>query len=153
MATQQQIAALKSFNVSAQTAKHVFPQAAACECATETSWGISQLYRRAWNAFGTKQHSHPIFGTINLPTKEFLCGKWVVENDDFVKYPDLASCFADRMATLVALAPHYPHYAAALVATTPEQYLIEVSRTWATSPTRASDCLSIMHAHLDVLNG
>ena len=100
---------------------------------------------------GMKQHTHPIYGTVNLPTREFLCGKWVVENDDFVKYATRADCFADRQNTLETLAPRYPHYAAALKARTPEEFLTQVSLTWSTGPTRGEECIEILHAHEDVL--
>jgi flagellum-specific peptidoglycan hydrolase FlgJ len=150
MASPQQIAALAQVYASAQQSGCLFPQAQACEVMVETTWGTSQLFREDWNGFGMKQHQHPIFGTVNLPTKEFLNGKWVVQHDDFVKYPTMADCFADRMNTLRALAPHYPHYAAALVATNPEDFLTQVSRTWSTGPTRGAECIAILHAHSDV---
>jgi flagellum-specific peptidoglycan hydrolase FlgJ len=102
------------------------------------------------NLFGTKQHVHPVYGTINLPTKEYVQGGWVAESDDFVVYPTLAACFDDRMKTLQLLSNKYAHYAAALAAKTPEEFVKQVSFTWATSPTRAKDCISILHAHDEV---
>jgi hypothetical protein len=72
----------------------------------------------------------------------------------------MADCFADRMATLERLAGLvfpvtdilvYPHYAAALKASTPEEFLTQVSLTWSTGPTRGQQCIQILHAHGDVL--
>jgi flagellum-specific peptidoglycan hydrolase FlgJ len=150
MASVQQVAALKKVFATAMTAACLFPQAQACEVMVETTWLTSELGVVDNNLFGMKQHAHPLYGTVNLPTKEFLCGKWVAQNDDFVKYPTMADCFADRMNTLVQLAPHYPHYQAALAAKTPEEFLTQVSLTWSTGPTRGKDCITILHSHEDV---
>lgn len=150
MATQPQIEALERVYAAALTSGCLFPQAQACEVMVETTWLTSELGVADNNLFGMKQHTHPVFGTVNLPTREFLHSEWVVENDDFVKYPTMADCFADRMKTLRALAPHYPHYAAALAATTPEDFLTEVSKTWSTDPTRAISCALILHVHRDI---
>lgn len=159
MATPQQIEALARVYAAAVASGCLFPQAQACEVMVETTWLTSELGVTDNNLFGCKQHTHPIYGTVNLPTREFLNGEWVVENDDFVKYPSLADSFADRMNTLrtlsVAVNPktvllEYPHYAAALAATTPEDFLTEVSQTWSTDPTRAVSCALIMHVHSDI---
>jgi flagellum-specific peptidoglycan hydrolase FlgJ len=127
----------------AQQAGHIFPVMAACEAALESGYGTSGLAIRGNNLFGTKQHSHPIFGTLSIPTREFLHEQWVVVNAEWVSYPDQAACFTDRMATLRRLAPSYPHYAAALAVTTPQAYIVQVSMTWATDPGRAGKVLSI----------
>jgi flagellum-specific peptidoglycan hydrolase FlgJ len=150
MASPQQIAALKQVFAAAMDAAVLFPQAQACEAMVETSWLTSELGVKYNNLFGTKQHVHPVYGTVNMPTCEFLNKKWVTESDDFVVYPTLAACFDDRMKTLQMLANKYSHYAAALAASTPEEFLTQISMTWATSPTRSSDCISILHAHDEV---
>jgi flagellum-specific peptidoglycan hydrolase FlgJ len=151
MTTPEQQDALVRLYEAAKLSGHVYPAAAACEGVDETRWGASGLYLNDNNVFGTKQHVHPIFGTVNLPTKEFLHHAWVVVEADFVKYPTLAAAFADRMSTLVRLQTEYPNYAAALVAKTPEAYLVNVSKTWATNPDRAIDCILILHDYLDLL--
>lgn len=152
MASPQQLDALAKVYASAKESGCLWPQAQACEAMVETTWDTSELGVADNNLFGMKQHAHPIFGTVNLPTKEFLRGKWVVQHDDFVKYPTMADCFADRMNTLRALAPHYPHYAAALAATNPEDFLAQVSRTWSTGPTRGDQCIAILHSHQAILS-
>lgn len=152
MATPQQIAALRTVFAAAQSSACLFPQAQASEAMVETTWMTAELGVADHNLFGMKQHAHPLYGTVNLPTREFLHGGWVVQHDDFVKYPTMADCFADRQATLVALAPHYPHYAAALAATSPEVFLTQVSLTWSTGPQRGEECVEILHAHKDVFS-
>jgi flagellum-specific peptidoglycan hydrolase FlgJ len=131
----------------ARKAGHVFPEMAACEAALESGFGASELARVDHNLFGTKQHKHPVYSTHNLPTTEFLTlpqgGEWITVNAAWVSYPDEASCFADRMSTLTRLAPVLPHYAAALGAASPEIYVMEVSRTWATDPKRGAKVLVI----------
>lgn len=161
MATDQEIASLKQVFAAAMEAAVLYPQAQACEVMVETTWLTSELGVKDNNLFGMKQHVHPIFGTVNLPTREFLHGGWTTVNADFVKYPTMADCFADRMHTLVTLAALklpatgllvYPHYAAALKAKTPEEFLAQVSLTWSTGPTRGATCIQILHAHDDVLH-
>lgn len=143
--------------LAAETAGHIFPSMAACEAALESGYGNSQLARADCNLFGMKQHAHPIYGTHTLPTREFVGlahdtkdGKqdgWIVINADWVKYPSFVECFADRMATLRNLAPHYPHYAAALAAADYETYIVEVSKSWSTDPNRAATALAIHKAY------
>lgn len=127
----------------AAAAKHIWPNMAACEAALESAFGESELALNGNNLFGTKQHVHPEYGTLVLPTKEWLDGKWAPTTADWVKYPDVASCFVDRMTTLQRLAPVYPHYAAALQANDPQTYVTAVSQTWSTDPSRAAKVLEI----------
>lgn len=146
-----QTKAMQEIYLAAKNSMCIFPDAQTCEAMLETTWLTSELGVKEFNLFGMKQHSHPIYGTINLPTKEYLDGKWVVQNDDFVLYPDYESSFHDRMNTLVTLAPHYPHYDAALKASSAEMFLIQVSLTWSTGFMRGPDCVSILHAHKELL--
>jgi len=122
---------------------HVFPEMAACEAALESAFGQSALAREGLNLFGLKQSTHPRYGTLALPTREFLDGDWTVVPANWIKYPTLADCFEDRMATLKRLAPVYPHYAAALAAPDAYTYVTEVSQTWSTDPDRASKVIAI----------
>ncbi len=153
MASQEQLAFLKSMYQNAKNAWHIFPEAAACEAVVETGWGKSKLYTLANNVFGRKQSLEPIFETVSLPTEEVLHGERVTLNAEFVKYPSVADSFADRMATLNRLKNIYAEYYAALNATTPEDFIIYVSKRWSTDPNRAQTCISILHAHRDVLTG
>ena len=136
---------------AAHEAQHIFPSMAACEAGEESNYGLSMLAKDDCNYFGMKQHQHPTYGTVSLPTREYLGGAWRVENAQFVKYPDLKSCFEDRMATLRRLAAImnrsgelvYPHYAEALAAPGPFEYVIAVSKSWSTDPNRASNVMNI----------
>ena len=134
---------------AAQAAGHIFPEYAACEAALESAWGQSGLATRANNLFGQKQCQPPLDGTttLTLPTREFLNGNWVVVNANWVRFADWSSCFQARMQLLRAASSKYPHYAAALAATSGEEFVREVSQTWSTDPARASKVLSIYAAH------
>lgn len=132
---------------SAREAEHVFPAMAACEAALESNWGQSKLATLANNLFGEKQHQQPIYATMMIPTREFLHGAWVTVSAAWVKYPTLATCFADRMDTLKRLAPEFPNYAAALSAPDAKTYVTAVSKTWATDPQRAEKCITIYSEH------
>jgi len=127
----------------ASKASHPFPLMAACEAALESNYGLSELAREGNNLFGMKQHKHPAFGTLSLPTREFVNAEWIATTAEWVKYPDWLSCFADRLATLQRLASVYPHYAAALAAGDAESYIAQVSLTWSTDPNRGAKVLSI----------
>jgi flagellum-specific peptidoglycan hydrolase FlgJ len=124
---------------------HVWPDFAACEAALESNYGRSTLAAQDNNLFGMKQHKHPVFGTVALPTGEFLNGQWVRVTADFVKYPGWAECLGDRMSTLRRLAPvkGFEHYAAALSALTGGDFVREVSKSWSTDPNRAQKVIDI----------
>jgi flagellum-specific peptidoglycan hydrolase FlgJ len=143
---------LKRAAAEAVRANHPFATLAACEAALESNWGNSQLAIGANNLFGMKQHAHPVYGTMTLPTREWLkCpdgthstdGRWAELLANWVKYPDWRACFCDRLATLERLSNAYPHYAAALKAPDARTYIAEVSKTWSTDPQRAEKVLSI----------
>lgn len=121
----------------------MWPRMAACEAALESDYGTSALARLGLNLFGMKQHVHPTYGTLNLPTKEFLNGEWVPQIAQWVRYDTLQECFADRMATLQRLCQVYPEYEAALTATDPTTYISQVSRRWSTDPGRAGKVMTI----------
>jgi flagellum-specific peptidoglycan hydrolase FlgJ len=147
-----QLAFLQSATTEARKADHPFPEMAACEAALESSYGNSELARAGNNLFGTKQHAHPIYGTMSLPTKEFLDGQWLACTSQWVEYPDVASCFADRLATLERLANAYPHYKAALEAEDAETFVTQVSLTWSTDPERAAKVISIYREYVQPPN-
>lgn len=129
----------------ATKANHPFPRMAACEAALESAWGNSALAREANNLFGMKQHAHPLYGTLALPTREVLDKQWTAVLANWISYPDWASCFADRLATLQRLSNVYPHYKAALDAANAVTYIVQVSQTWSTDPDRAKKVLGIFN--------
>lgn len=147
MASAEQVGWLVSAARAARAAGHIWPAMAACEAALESGWGESELAREDHNLFGCKQHLHPVYGTVHIPTREFVSNAWVTVDAAWVRYPDDAACFEDRMRTLRMLSTTYPNYAMALVADTAEEYVAEVSQTWSTDPERAEKCIAIYRAH------
>lgn len=131
----------------AERCQHPFPLMAACEAALESNYGKSQLAIDGNNLFGMKEHRHNVYGVLKLPTREFEGGKWIQTEADWVKYPDLSACFADRLATLRRLSSVYSRYAAALAAKDPKAFVTEVSKTWSTDPERAAKVISIYDAY------
>lgn len=143
---------LDKASAAATLATHPFPRMAACEAALESGYGLSGLAAEDNNLFGMKQHQHPAYGTVSLPTKEFEHGQWIEVNADWVKYPDWEDCFLDRLNTLTRLSRAYPHYDAALKASDGETYVREVSQTWSTDPERAEKVLGIYRVYLRLLH-
>jgi flagellum-specific peptidoglycan hydrolase FlgJ len=143
---------IKTIELSAEQAGHIFPTAAACEAALESAYGTSGLAKADNNLFGMKQHQHPIYGTHVLPTKEFEGGQWIVVNADWISYPSTKECFQDRMTTLQRLSSFkgFEHYKAALNAADSEAYLTEVSLKWSTDTARGAKVIAILRAYLNV---
>lgn len=151
MLTPAQINILKSFYEAAKISGHIFPEAAACEAVLETAWGTSTLYTKYRNIFGQKQSHPPIFASVRMPSEEEIKGKYVMMWSDFVVFPTAAEAFEARMNLLLRLQTTYPAYNRALHATTPEDFLTEVSKAWSTDSERSVKCISILHSHRDLL--
>ncbi|MGC8550932.1 MAG: glucosaminidase domain-containing protein [Acidobacteriaceae bacterium] len=138
---------------AARRGGHIFPEMAACEAALESGWGLSRLVRVANNLFGQKQDRgrNKGVGTLALPTREYLHGRWVSVDAFWVRFPDWAAAFAGRMEILRALSSEFPAYAHALQAANPEQFVQLVSERWSTDPERARKVLSIYDEHQPLL--
>ena len=153
MTTPPQDSFLRQATAAARAAGHIFPDYAACEAALESNWGQSRLAREANNLFGQKASAQEQgmgeqgIGTLALPTQEFLHGRWVTVIAHWARFVDQTACFRARMTLLRRLEHSYPAYARALVATTGEAFVQEVSRAWSTDPERAAKVLAIHRQH------
>jgi flagellum-specific peptidoglycan hydrolase FlgJ len=150
--TNTQIEWLNVTAAAAKVADHVWPEYAACEAATESTYGVSVLATQFNNLFGMKQHALPQFQTANLPTREYIKGAWVNVIAPWIRYPNVAACFKDRMATLVRLRSAFPHYDEALAAQTGDEYVTAVSKSWSTDPFRAKTVLAVYQEWKDAEN-
>ncbi len=152
MISEAQRNCLEDCYVGAKKSGHIWPEMAACEAMEESAWGTTKLYVQGHNVFGEKQRvQDPLeYSTLILPTWEVVRGLRQNILAAFVQYPSFQACFADRMATLRRLAPEYPDYAAALAATSAEEFVTCVSRTWSTDPNRAKNVIEIYNAHKDL---
>ncbi|HWR15181.1 MAG TPA: glucosaminidase domain-containing protein [Terriglobales bacterium] len=147
-----QLQTARMFAEMARAANHPFPEMAAAEACLESCFGKSHLAVDGHNLFGVKQHAHPIYDTIVIPTREFIDGQWVIDgNTAWVKYPSFKESFEDRVATLKRLAPKYPHYKAALEAKNPIAFITEVSKTWSTDPQRGDKCIHFFKSYFPAL--
>jgi len=135
--------------LAADEGGHIFPEHAACEAALESAWGQSKLAIEANNLFGQKQSHPPVKGTqtLTLPTQEYVKKQWVTVSANWVKFAKWGDCFRARMELLERLSEGYPHYAAALVARTGDDFTREVSISWSTDPQRAAKVVAIHAAH------
>ena len=106
--TKEELSFIHVIAIGAAESEHCWPQMAAAEAALESTFGTSLLAYNYLNLFGMKQHVHPVYGTVNLPTREFEHGDWEVVESSWVKYPNYTDCFDDRMNTLRQLAKRVP---------------------------------------------
>lgn len=131
---------------------HIWPEFAICEAAEESAWGESELARRANNLFGQKRgRCDGNYPMLALPTKEWDGTAFVPCTCDWPVFPDWPTAFRERMATLRALAPEIPAYAAALKSVTGPGFVTRVSKAWSTDPKRAANVLAIYEAHVELL--
>lgn len=147
-----QDAFLRQAAAAARAAGHIFPDYATCEAALESAWGRSRLAREANNLFGQKasrdsQPPEAHAAVLEMPTQEFLGGRWVTVTAQWARFADQTACFRARMALLRRLQHAYPAYARALAATSGEVFIQEVSRAWSTDPNRAEKVLAIYRRH------
>lgn len=136
---------------------HIFPEFAACEAALESAWGNSKLCILGNNLFGQKApRKNSAWPTIDMKTKENadLNHDGIVAPDEtetivskWIKFPDWASAFRERMAVLQRLAPDIRNYRNALAAKTGREFVTEVSKSWSTDPLRATKVLIIYDRH------
>ena len=142
---------------AARAGGHIFPAYAACEAAEESAWGASQLCLRANNLFGQKAPLNPpadwAYPVLSLPTHEWnaAAGRLEPATADWPIFPDWATSFRERFALLNRLSYRYSNYAMALAATTGEQFVICVSKTWASDPQRGDNVLAIYAQHQALL--
>jgi len=149
---------------AAEDAGCIFPTMAACEAALESGYGTSALARSDNNLFGMKQHKHAIYGTHNLPTREYVgipkeqamgtpdgvLDGWIQVVAGWIVYPDWPSCFKDRQDTLVRLSTvsGFEHYMDALNATDSVTYVKCVSAKWSTDPKRAEKVIAVYDMYM-----
>ena len=127
---------------------HVWPEYAVCEAALESGWGASELATAANNLFGQKQGgSTEMLDVIEIPTREFLNGKWCTVTATWPKFPDWQASFRSRMSVLNRLAI----YAPALSAPDGETFIRLVSQHWATDPQRAQKVLDTYHCNVGLI--
>lgn len=66
------------------------------QAALESAWGESKLATLGMNLFGVKADRAWTGDTLELPTREFLKGKWVTVNAKWRKYSTWSECLSDH---------------------------------------------------------
>lgn len=129
-------------------AAHKWPGCAAAEAAMETGWG-EHIPKNSNNVLGIKAYkgwTGPIVyanGTEQSPN-----GEWTAEQlDGWCVFASPQECFAEQMKIL-----QEPRYAAAMAATTPENYIMAECRVWSTGILKAEGVLTIWRCHKDLLD-
>lgn len=123
---------------------HIWPEFAACEAALESAWGESKLARLSCNLFGQKSgFTTQNYPTIEIQTQEYIKGQNVTVPAVWPAFPDWRTSFSERMNLL----RKKQDYAPALAAKSGPEFVLSVSRIWATDPERGNKVLSIWRSH------
>jgi flagellum-specific peptidoglycan hydrolase FlgJ len=110
------------------------------QSALESSFGNSELSRKANNYFGIKAHgSHAV---LEMPTTEVINGNVQKVTARFAAYKDMAECFACR-DQLISHSAVYPE--ARANARDPEHFVRALAKHWATDPNYAEKILKIYY--------
>ena len=76
------------------------------QAALESGWGASDLTTKAYNLFGIKADSAWKGSVITLPTKEFIGGKWIIQQAKWRKYAGWLDSINDHAKFLI-MNPRY----------------------------------------------
>ena len=110
------------------------------QAALESSWGNSELSRKANNYFGIKAHGR--HAVLEMPTIEVINGDMQKVTARFAAYKDMAECFTCR-DHLIANSAVYAE--ARANARDPESFTRAVAKHWATGPNYAEKILKIYY--------
>jgi flagellum-specific peptidoglycan hydrolase FlgJ len=114
------------------------------EAALESGWGASQLARDGFNLFGVKADPSWTGDVLQMNTREFLNGQWVMQLANWRKYGDWLGAIQDHAAFLLG----NPRYQAAFETTNGIDFASAVAAAgYATDPQYASKIASIIRAH------
>jgi flagellar rod assembly protein/muramidase FlgJ len=114
------------------------------EAALESGWGASQLAQHGFNLFGVKADASWTGPTLDMNTREFLDGHWVMQVAKWRSYDDWLGAITDHAAFLQT----NPRYEVAFQMSNGEDFARAVAAAgYATDPAYAEKIISIMHAH------
>lgn len=119
--------------------------------ALESSWGNSKLAEQAHNLFGVKADKSWRGATLEMYTREYIKGEWIVVKAMWRKYPDWLACINDHAAFLTG----QPRYRLALTGNrTGEDFARQIQIAgYATDPRYADKVISIIRQYkLDQLD-
>lgn len=157
MANPLELEYLPIFFAAAQAAGHPWPGAAAAEAWNETG-GTTHLLLPSpdsFNCLGIKAGHHYTGKTVRANgTEENADGTFTgPQPDDWRVYASFEECFADQVRILNTQPDGRGGlaYAAALGATTVEEYIAAECKVWSTNQEKARDVLLTYSAHKELL--
>lgn len=120
---------LQQMYSAAVTAKHPWPEYAACEAAIDSWWDVGKLIATANNPFGFRTPSKVAPGSTSIvvANNRVWNGKMTVASASFLKYNTLADAFTERMKRMKQLRSTYY---GALNADSGEEFVMQVSARW-----------------------
>lgn len=137
--------------IAARQSGHIWPEYAVCEAALESRWGESKLAIQCNDLFGQKAgpwtaQQYPV---AQISTHEWVDGQMVPCMAEWPIFPDWETSFRERILLLQNAKNQDGSlkYLQALAATSGEEFVVKVSRVWATDPARAHKVLSIYRMH------
>ena len=107
------------------------------QAALESSWGNSELSRRANNYFGIKAHGK--HECVEMPTIEVIKGRSQRVTERFAAYEDMGKCFACRDRLILGGAAYEEARASKH---NPELFARALAKHWATDPRYAEKLLA-----------
>jgi flagellum-specific peptidoglycan hydrolase FlgJ len=114
------------------------------QAALESGWGKSGI--GGFNIFGIKGKGSA--GTVNVPTKEFLNGKWVTINDNFAKYGNFYDAVMSHGKVFHGGYKGYNNGLSAYAKTgDPKAFIKAAGPTYATDPQYSKKIMDIMEAN------
>jgi len=114
------------------------------EAALESGWGASHLAQQGFNLFGVKADPSWDGAIIQMNTREFLNGQWVMQIARWRKYDDWLGAISDHAAFLM----DNPRYRPAFQCTNGIDFAQAVATDgYATDPAYASKIASIIRGH------
>jgi flagellum-specific peptidoglycan hydrolase FlgJ len=123
---------------------HIPASFVVAEGALESGWGTSELTRDACNLFGVKADPSWCGPVLEMRTREFLHGKWVIVPAMWRKYSNWLGCITDHAAFLL----DNPRYKPAFQHQDGEGFARAVAAAgYATDPQYASKLIEIINAH------
>lgn len=115
------------------------------QAALESAWGESQLSKRGYNLFGVKADTSWKGEHLDMNTREYIKGKWVVFLAKWRKYSGWLECLNDHAQFLL----NQPRYRLALTGKrTGEDFARQIQLAgYATDPRYAEKLITIIRQH------
>jgi len=105
----------------------------------ESGWGRSKLAAQDYNLFGIKGKGPA--GSVEMPTGEYVDGKWVTVNAAFRSYHNIAESIADH-AELLATSGYYQRAMADRAV--PDAFANDLTGIYATDPEYGANLIALM---------